>query len=276
MTSPVIFQFQHVNFFDYSNLSLLLSEKIAGSATFNLGGELAEQMTGPSFFPTETELNRFAVEASIVFKNYGSNLLEILMGANTTSYTPTAGEVISETNRIGNSMFEDEFISGITINSNNPLRDGLYRIEVTSIAGEVKVTRLSGNEYAGEDEQVLTMAVSAMQDTAFGFSLDAGANFSAVSVALGDVGTFRVLGAGNEAFESVIGSPNARVPKVKLEIVTREMSDGRILSLYIPNAIFPGLNMNFGEEFSENEVAGKIIYDSIEQCIARKVFFSKN
>ena len=277
MEKTVVFQFQHINIFNYANMKLLLNEQIAGSATFNLSGELAVQETGPSLYATEVELNKFTSEASIMFKNYDSELLEILMGATTNSTTPTGGAVVQENAR-GSDIFEDEFIMSIAIGTTpaSDLKDGLYRVEVDSTTDQVVLTRLSGNNYVGEESQTLTLSSSATIATNFGFSFGTGASYDFSTVNEGDYGTFRIIAAGAEHSESIIGMPSSRIPKVKLEVTGRELSDGRLFSLYIPNAIFPGLNLTFGPEFAENEVSGSIIYDPIEECIARINRFRKD
>lgn len=272
--TAVVFQFQHINFFNYLTRDLLLSEKIAGSATFNLSGELAEQLTGPSFYPTETELNRFAVEASIMFKNYNASLLEMLMGADVSMNTPTAGAAVQLQQWKGDGLFDNSYVSSISVAASGAIKEGLYRIEKTA-ANMVKVSRLSGNSYVGTEETTVTLSSDSAIDTMLGFSLVTSASYDDTGVDVGDYGTFRILGHGSQHTESIIGAPASRVPKVKLEIMGREMSDGRLFSLYAPNAIFPGLNLNFGEEFAENEVGGKIIYDAEEQCIARINYFQR-
>ena len=277
MGSPVIFQFQNIQLLDYNTYDLLKSVKVAGSASFSLTGELVEQMSGPSLFSIETELNRFTTEASIVFRNYDSDLLEVLAGAETSKNTPTGGQIVQMLNQRGGEIFSDSFISVTAITSDS-INAGLYRLLVVdSTTGEVEIKRISGPNFSPWTGNYTFGAASTVEDTGQGFSLGTGTNYNLTNAGLsaGGVATFRVLPKGAEHFQSIVGRDGARVPKLKVVALSRSTSDNRWYETYFPNCIFPGVNWNFAEEFSENEVAGKIVYDSREDCIAKADFFGE-
>lgn len=276
MSSPVIHQFEHVNIFDYNTFDLLSTVRVAGSATFNLTGELVEQMTGPSYYSVETEVNRFTAEASILFKSYESKLLEILTGSVTNEIKPMDGMVTGMTDLRGGPIFDPKFISGITITASGTILPGQYRVFVKDAsASTITVDRLSGPGFnKGIRTKEIILSSDATFDSGFGFTIATSATYDSTVTEDNSVGIFRVFDKGQEAFESTIGGEDNTVPKVKIITKSRNLSDGRWYELYLPNCIFPGLAQSFGDEFSENEVAGKMIYDSKENMIARVTYFS--
>ena len=292
--SPVIFKFSEINILNYLTEDVIGHVTVAGQANFSFSPELAEQMSGPSNFPIETEVSTIGTEGSITFRNYEPKVLEILMGAATTDNTmiPDAGQV-TEVREFGSvpiiaASGTGAILSGIDpkTGDDDKVKAGVYRFEIVGDAGEWELKSigsvdLTRNDFASEEDFTArivargTLPITGDQDNkkldfgASGVEAQVLAAFTAQAADnKGRTLTFRVIPPGRRFFTSSIGQEGLVIPKVKIRTLSRRVSDGRWGEFYAFNAIFPGLNVAFGDDFSENEISGKLIYDSTARKVA--------
>lgn len=282
-----IFKFQALKLMDYDTWDLLANIRAAGSATFNFSPELAEQMSGPSFYPIETEVSTIATEASLNIGEYGSRLLKALMDTDNTDQAITTGLVTTPENLKGKSVVGSGsgLITALAKNSDaTKMRSGFYRLKIKDITSfKVDVIAITSpdltfSEYENFQEGLVkevTMTAGGAIDLGIGVNATGAATLSGTGLADGDSALFRVYAPGAEAYEAKIGQLGQRIPKVKVACLSRTMSDGRWFELIADNAIFPGLNMPFSDEFAANEITGKLIFDPNVQRVARVYAYKK-
>ena len=268
-----IFKFQNLQLLNYDDLEPIADIRAAGSVTYGLSPELAEQMTGPSLFTIETEVATIGTEVSLNIGEYGSDVLKALMGAQEQVKDVSSGLVDEVENVKGTGLFKadgDGVTATVLSADDSTHRSGLYRVKLIDKAmKKLEITALSSpdlkqSEYETFDKKLvktLTLADSADLDTGTGVNLTGAADTALAAVAEGDAFVFRVYAKGNEAYRALIGQRNLVIPKVKVITSSRTMSDGRWFEVLWYNCIIPGSNFNFGDEFSANEVTGKMIFD---------------
>ena len=290
MSNPVIFQLAALKAFRYSDFSLLANVRVTGQASFSFTGELAEQMTGPSLFPIETEVNRITTEGSINIGEYSKESLEFLMNAiyeNHAVSQSTGAIVTGRAIGAGANIVAAAggVIKTLGLSSTNTVKSGLYRILVSDKANKkVELYSLSSPDLSSSDFSnystgliaEITLADGATtNNAATGLDIEAADTVNFDNVSDGDALIFRAFAPGDEGSTTKIGQERTIIPKVKLSCLSRTMSDGRWYELFIHNCIFPGTTFGFNEEFSANEVSGKLIYDFDEQAVATATFFRK-
>lgn len=287
MSNTVIFQLSKLKFLDYATRAILANVKVMGSLNITFTGELAEQMTGPSFFPIETEVNRITTEATLNIGQYDEDILKVLMDArNTTNaITATTGLIKEQENISGSIVASDSGVfTALTLSSTVAnIKSGLYRLVVKEGATEVEVYSLASpdlrradfEDYATSLVKTVTPADGATADLGIGVNATAASTVSFASAPAGSSTIFRVIAPGAESKTSELGQESLVIPKVKLIALGRTMSDGRWFEIFGHNCIFPGLNLNFAEEFSANEITGKLIFDNDEMSVARITAYKK-
>ena len=116
------------------------------------------------------------------------------------------------------------------------------------------------------------LADGAALDTGVGVNLTCAGTVDASEINADDAFTFRVYSPSTDAFEADLGQAGMVIPKVKIITTSRTMSDGRWMEVLWHNCIFPGMNFNFADEFSANEITGKIVFDEVTNKLG-EVFF---
>lgn len=276
-----IFKFQELALFNYSDYRLIRSFKAAGSAEFNFSPELVEQMSGPSFFPIETEVSTITTEGILNIGEYGSQVLEALMDASVTDNSVSSGLVTVPRN-IGTGTLFNSASASTSINAvalGATPRAGQYRIEVTG-ASEITVNAIYSPSLARADYsdelngivEVVTLTAGTTSNLSIGVDVTAAAT---LTLNMGDSFIIDVFESGHDSYTAEIGQENLVIPKVKLACLSRNMSDGRWGALFLHNCIFPGLNLKFIDEFSANEITGKLIFDPVERSVGRWTAFTK-
>ena len=124
--------------------------------------------------------------------------------------------------------------------------------------------------------KTLTLADGVDLDTGVGVNLTCASTVSLSAVNDDDAFTFRVYAPAADAYEADIGQAGLVIPKVKIITTSRVMSDDRWFEVLWHNCIFPGLNFNFADEFSANEITGKIIFDETTQKLGEAFYRSRN
>ena len=282
-----IFKFQNLKILRYSDEEILANIRVGGSVNFSLSPELAEQMAGPSFFTVETEVSTVGTEATLNIGEYSSDVLEALMGAATTEKTITSGLLENPRNVKGTGLFASGgggIVSAALNSDTTKIRSGYYRIKSKDGAAEIEVYALSSPELPASAYEnfrtglvkTLTMADAEALDTTVGVTLTCASTFAADNISEDDAFVFRVYAPGADAYQADIGQAGMVIPKVKIITTSRTMSDDRWLEVLWHNCIFPGLNFNFADEFSANEITGKIIFDDQTQKLGEVFYRSKN
>lgn len=281
-----IFKFQALKLLNHATYDLIASFKAAGSAVFNLNPELATQMSGPSLFDIETEVSIINTEATLNIGEYGAQVMEALIGAkSTTKSISVDGLIEPPVNRVG-SLFNatGAAIVGITKIPAEELKSGLFRIylkDKASLTAAIQVLSspdLRREDYADFDSGLLkevVLADNAVLDSGAGWNINCAAAVDLATHADGDAFTVRVFAEGVDAYQADIGQRGLLIPKVKVICLGRTMSDGRWFEVLFDNCIFPGVNFNFGDEFSANEVSGKLIFDERTGRVGSTVAYQK-
>ena len=274
-----IFKFQALKFFDYNTWDLIISIKSAGSAVFNFSPELAEQMSGPSLFPIETEVSTISTEGTLNIGEYGSEIMKALLDAQITIPTITAGDVDVPRN-IKGSLFDATGSGVISITKSttaSAIKSGFFRVRLLDLTAKtVEVIALSSPDLSPSNYQdyskllveTVTLADDSSNDLAMGVSIKTATTLTLTGMAVGDSFIFRTFAAGSEAYTAKLGQLGTKIPKVRVSALSRVMSDGRWFELFGHNCLFPGANFNFGDEFSSNEVTGKLIFDPVLNYVA--------
>ena len=282
-----IFKFQNLKILRYSDQEILANVRVGGSVNFSLSPELAEQMAGPSFFTVETEVSTIGTEATLNIGEYSSDVLEALMGAKTTVKEAASGHLETPTNVKGSALFLADgggIISAALNSDTSKIRSGLYRVKSIDGGASIGVFALSAPELPASAYEnfrtglvkTLTMADGAELDTTVGVNLTCAGTFAADNINEDDAFTFRVYAPAADAYQADIGQAGLVIPKVKIITTSRTMSDDRWFEVLWHNCIFPGLNFNFADEFSANEITGKIIFDEQTQKLGEVFYRSKN
>ena len=266
-----IFKFQALKFFDYASYSLLGDIQAAGSAVFNLTANLEEQMTGPSLFPIETEVSNISTEATLNIGEYTPEVLNILMGAETTAHVISAGGLVGSLDNVSGTLSTSgNAVASIAKKDGEVLKSGLWKVVLDDVAAKtVKLFALSSPDLRRGDYSnlstgevaSLTLADGAKLDSGHGFEIESAASVDLSAHSAGEFFIFRTFAEGTNANTSDIGQEGLRIPKVKVSCVGRTLSDGRWTEAFFDNCIFPGLNFNHSDSFSANEVTGKLIFD---------------
>lgn len=287
MAREKIFKFQNLKILRYSDYKELANIRTAASVSFNLNPELAEQMTGPSLFPIETEVSTVGTEASINIGEYSREVMSVLMGADSTVQEATSGHLATPTNVKGTGLFLASgggIISATLDSDTSKIRSGLYRVSIPDgSANNIEVHALSSPELAASEYEdfskslvkKLEMADGKALETGIGVTLTCAGTVALDNISSDDAFIFRVYSPSVEAFESKIGQTGLQIPKVKIITTSRRLSDGRWFEVLWHNCIFPGLNFNFADEFSANEVTGKIIFDETTGRLGEAYFRRK-
>ncbi len=275
-----IFKFQALKLFDYITWDQLVSIRAAGSAVFNFSPELAEQMSGPSFYPIETEVSTIATEGTLNIGEYGSDIMKALMDADITEINPGATGAIDSPRNLKGSLFMlagDGIVSVALSTIPMDIKSGLYRIRIANTTtGLAEVIAISSPDLVPSDYDNFLDSLVTTVTIADGASLDLGNGVTATCASTVDLSTFevgdsfllRVTAPGSEAYTARLGQVGQAIPKVRAVCLSRTMSDGRWFELVAQNCIFPGVNLNFGDEFAANEITGKMIFDPTLQYVA--------
>ena len=285
MANPVIFQIGKLKLLDYFTYEIIAEPAVTHEAAFNFTGELAEQMTGPSLFPVETEVNRITTEASLTLGDYNGELTKALMGTAVEENVVDDGLIKDIKNTKGLVYAPTSApISALALNADKALvKSGLFLLRIVDAsAGTAQVISLNSPDLRNDDfsdvkqriVKEVTLAAGSI-DLGIGVTATVPASPSFTAAPDGSVMVFRVLAQGARSETVKIGQNNLVIPKVKLSILARTMSDGRWFEFFAYNAIFPGLNYNFNEEFSKTQIAGKMIYDVAADLVAETTYFQK-
>ena len=288
MQNAKILQFQAFKLFKYGTWDQIISFEAAGSVVANMTGELAQQMSGPSFFPIESEVNTIQAECTINFGEVGSAVHEATMGASTSTYTisSTAGVIADEESikgalvATGGDAITDLALSATT----SDIKSGLYKLQLTNTTTmTADVIALSSPDLKYSDYSDFDKSIVKTVTLADGDTLDLGIGVNATCAATVNLANettesaylFRVFAPGAAADKSTVGQRELVIPKVKIMTLSRTMSDGRWLELFGHNCIFPGMSYNFSGEFSATEVAGQMLFDARRNEVAEIVRYYK-
>ena len=282
-----IHNFQACKILDYNTYEVINSFKAAGEVVFNFNAELVEQMSGPSFAPIETEVNRFTTDATLKIGEYGREVLNSIVGSTNQEYAITNGLIADTENRVGSLVLSgNALINSLALSTTlTNIKSGLYRLVVTdATAGTVQVQALSSpdllvSEYSNFDTSLVTtvtIASGATLDLGIGVNAVCASTVTLSGLTNGDATTFRVFSPGQEAESSSIGSLDTRVPKVKILVLSRNFSDQRWSEILLENAIFPSAQFMFTDEISQNEITGKAIFDDTTKQVASFLSYRKN
>lgn len=276
-----IFKFQALKLIDYNSYEILERIQAAGSAVFNFSPELAEQMSGPSLYPIETEVSTISTEATLNIGEYGSRILEVLMGAKSTDQAVADGLVTTPINVKGELVkaSSGKALTGLTLATDkSKIKAGFFRLKLKDkTAKTVEVIAYSSpnltpseyEDFGSSIVKTVTLVNAGSLDLGIGVTGTAAATVDLSAMEDGDSTTFRVFRPGSEAYVADLGQAGQRIPKTKILCLGRTMSDGRWFEFFAENCIFPGLNFNFADEFSANEVTGKMIFDGPTQRVAQ-------
>ena len=279
MTAVKIFRFQKLSFLDYKTEKEIVNFEAVATAKFSLKANYAEQMSGNSLVPIETEIASMATEGSITIGEYGPEVLEAIAGAAVTKHDTTAGLLNEE--RTNNAKFfgaGNKVITALALSTTtSDIETGFFRVEVSNAtAKKIKVYAIVSptlkvdqyeNYSTGQIGAEITLQDGVDVDLGMGVTAEVAASVDFADVNTGDYFTFRSYAVGKEAFTAKVGQKTLTIPKIKILCASQSLSDGRWSEVFIYNALFSGLDLSFGDEFSSTEVQGKLIYDPIHQGV---------
>lgn len=284
--TPKIFQIRALKLLN-TDYTVKANFKVIGSAAFNFAAEWVDQMTGPSPFTIESEINRITTEGTISIGEYTRELLDALLDANNTvNSLGTTGLLKDVTNRNGTLvMAGGNVITALALSTTAAdIKSGFYRLSVANQATKmVQLHALSSpdlkrNEYEDFDTGLVKTTTLADGGTA----VDLGAGIRATNAATVTIPvtgganwytTLRVFAPGEESYSSIIGQEDLRVQHYKMIALSREIQNRRWYELLIHRAALSTVNFNFAEEFSTNEITGKLLYSEPDNAVAEANYY---
>ena len=268
--SPKIFKFSDLNVMDYTSKKSAYRGEAVGDITFAMGPEIMEQRTGPSNFPIEAEVGSFNSEVSVACMDYNPELLEVIGAMGNVVNSVSGGLVTEIVNQVGEVYAPTgKLITALALDTDtSKIRSGLYRVEYEG-AGVISVYAITSidlqfSEYLDYKTRKVgtgTIANAASLDLGMGVKATCASTVTLADAAIGDSFTFRAFAPGVESNTLEIGNPKNIVPKVSLSVLGRRIEDGRWSELFLERVLLSGFNAAFVQEFGQNEITGRGLYD---------------
>lgn len=268
-----IFNLSSFKLIDKKTLLPFAKFDTALNLNINLTPEFADQMSGPSLFPLESELIGFSGDVTFTIGEYGKGVIDALLGrvatnvVNSTDDTPA----FSQYSRITGTSFSTIFNS-IKSKALDGRSGGHYVLVVTQIDSGTSTIHFDlfchgsgrpATDFADASTGLLgnfnVKASTTFKDIEFEIKGGISAIISKLPVG-GEFG-FSLLGKGRQGHYAHAGEIGKYPESVRLIGVSREPTSNDLLIVDAPNCLFAGLNYSFAQEYSSTEVSGKIIYD---------------
>ena len=269
MGAPKIFKLSDFSIIRRSDKQHIYSSKAVGSVTYTQGPEIMEQRTGPSNFPVEAAVGSFSSECAINLGDYDPELLEVIGNLRTITNSVSAGLITEALN------FKGEVLSSsgnviLSLALGTDVKSGWYRLVIKDIAAKTAdLFALSSpdllpsqyNDFNSRLVSTITLADNMAVDLGIGVNAQTAVTVDLTNEEVGNGFTFRVFASGRKAATSVIGERVPVTETVTINCLGRKIEDGRWSELVLDRVLLSGVNYNFGDEFSANEVTGRGLYD---------------